>query len=219
LIAGTNGDEGTLMGGPPVKNLAALRKWAEKQYKSQAGAMLEVYSAQTDAEAYDAAAHASADFLFTQGTRFVLRSAAKVNPKTFQYQFTRVTGVGRRLKWGAFHASEIPYVFGTLPDSAYGTTFNFLGDFSVDVDSYNDQDAKLSKAMSAAWVRFAKTGDPNGPGLTRWPAFSDGKESYVEFGDQIVAKTALRKKYLDFMSDFATGLREHGVPTTTAETK
>ena len=63
---------------------------------------------------------------------------------------------------------------------------------------------------------FRENGDPNGPGLTRWPAFNDAHESYLEFGDKIVAKTALRKKYLDFMSDFATGLREHGVPATTA---
>src|SRR5579864_3025114 len=65
-------------------------------------------------------------------------------------------------------------------------------------DSYNEQDTGLSKAMSAAWVRFAKTGDPNGQGLAAWPRFSDGKESYLEFGDQIAAKTALRKKPLVF---------------------
>ena len=31
LIAGTNADEGTLLGGPPVKNIADLHKWAAKQ--------------------------------------------------------------------------------------------------------------------------------------------------------------------------------------------
>jgi hypothetical protein len=37
------------------------------------------------------------------------------------------------------------------------------GDFSVDADTYNDVDKRLSKALSQAWVRFAKTGDPIGP--------------------------------------------------------
>jgi para-nitrobenzyl esterase len=61
--------------------------------------------------------------------------------------------------------------------------------------------------MSAAWVRFAKTGDPNGPGLASWPRFGDGKESYLEFGDQIVAKTALRKKQIDFLTGFSAAQR------------
>ena len=36
LIAGTNADEGTLMGGPPVHSLADLRKYAEKTFHAQA---------------------------------------------------------------------------------------------------------------------------------------------------------------------------------------
>ena len=209
LIAGTNADEGTLMGGPPVHDLAALQKFAAQQFGSQAEAMLTAYPAAADAEAHDAATHAYADLLFLQGTRSVLRAVAKANPKTYQYQFTRLNGIGRKVKWGVFHASELPYVFGTLPDSAYGTEPSFFGDFSPDADSYNDVDARLSKAMMAAWVRFARTGDPNGPGLASWPRFSDGKESYLEFGDQIVAKTALRKKQLDFLTGFAESQRAH----------
>jgi para-nitrobenzyl esterase len=233
LIAGTNADEGTLMGGPPVHNLAQLRKYAEKTFGSQAEGMLAVYPAATDAEAYDAATHASGDYTFLQGTRFVLRQVSKANSKllltvgkvkitarqngVYRYQFTRVNGIGRRIKWGSFHASEVPYIFGTLPDSVYGTGPNFLADFSVAADTYNEQDGKLSRAMSAAWVRFAKTGNPNGPGLASWPAFTAGKESYMEFGDRIAAGAALRKKQLDFLADFSAALRNRtGVTSTGA---
>jgi carboxylesterase type B len=79
----------------------------------------------------------------------VLREAAKANPKTFQYYFTRVNGVGKRIGWGSFHASEIPYVFGTLPDSAYGTLPTIFGNFQPDADSYNEVDARLAGTMSA----------------------------------------------------------------------
>src|SRR5260370_3093147 len=208
LIAGTNADEGTLAGGPPVHNLAQFRKWAEKQFGSQADDFLKVYAATSDADAHAAAARAYGDFLFLQGTRSVLRAVSAANANTFQYHFARMNGVGRRIKWGAFHASELPYVFLTLPDSAFGTSASFLGDFSVDADTYNEQDSKLAKAMSGAWVQFAKTGKPNGAGLPRWPAFSKGNESYLEFGDQIVAKEKLRERELDFLSSFTDNQRK-----------
>jgi len=208
LIAGTNADEGTLLGGPPVRNLEQYRKWAAQRVGALADRLLSLYPAATDAEAHAAAAQSSGDLTFLYGTRSVLRAASKLNPKAFQYQFTRVNGIGRQIHWGSFHASEIPYVFETLPDSVYGTQASFLGDFSVNPDTYNEQDRKLSQAMSAAWVAFAKTGNPNGPGLLAWPAFA-GKESYMEFGDHIAARESLRKKQVDFMSEFSEGLRSH----------
>jgi para-nitrobenzyl esterase len=208
LIAGTNADEGTLMGGPPVRNLEQYRKWAAQKLGPLADRLLSLYPAATDAEAHAAAAKSSGDLVFLYGTRSVLRAASKLNPNAFQYQFTRINGVGRQIHWGSFHASEIPYVWETLPDSVYGTQANILGDFAVNSDTYNEQDRKLSQAMSGAWVAFAKSGSPNGPGLAAWPAFA-GHESYMEFGDQIAAKQSLRKTEIDFMSEFTEGLRSH----------
>jgi para-nitrobenzyl esterase len=208
LIAGTNADEGTLLGGPPVRNLEQYHTWATEKVGLLAERLLSLYPASTDAEAHAAAAQATGDLTFLFGTRSVLRAVSKVQPDTFQYQFTRVNGIGRQIHWGSFHASEIPYIWQTLPDSVYGTQASFLGDFTVKTDSYNEQDRKLSEAMSAAWVAFAKTGSPNGAGLAHWPSFA-GKESYMEFGDQIAAKESLRKEQIDFMSDYTEGRRSH----------
>jgi para-nitrobenzyl esterase len=202
LIAGTNRDEGTLFQ-LPVKDQATLRTWASKQFGASTEAILKSYGAAGDAEARAVAAQIQGDWFFLQGTRVVLRAASKLNPQVFQYQFTRVNGIGQRLRFGAFHVSEIGYVFATLPDSALGTSaVPMLGDFTVAPDSYNDQDDRLSQAMSAAWVRFAKTGDPNGPGLAKWPSFRQG-EAYLEFGDHIAPGNALRKAQLDVLNDFA----------------
>jgi carboxylesterase type B len=77
-----------------------------------------------------------------------------------------------------------------------------LGDFTVAPDSYDDQDGRLSQAMSAAWVAFAKTGDPNGRGLPKWPSFGQN-EAYLEFGDRIAPGNSLRKMQLDVLADFA----------------
>jgi para-nitrobenzyl esterase len=208
LIAGTNADEGTLLGGPLVHNVAQWNKFAAKEFGPRAEAASKIYPVSADADAYDAAVNATTDYVFLQGTRSVLRAVSKVSPNTYQYEFTRVSGIGKRIKWGAFHAAEIPYVFATLPDSAYGTSASMIGDFSVHPDDYTETDDRVSKAMSGAWVRFAKNGDPNGPGLPKWPAFRDG-EAYMEFGDQIAAKKALRKTQVDFMTDLSAWQRDH----------
>ena len=55
---------------------------------------------------------------------------------------------------GAFHSSELWYVFGTLDRSWRPKT---------------EEDYILSEKMIGYWTNFVKTGNPNGPGLEEWP--------------------------------------------------
>ena len=59
---------------------------------------------------------------------------------------------------GAFHSDDIEYVFGTL-DSRPGM-------------SIRPEDRALSELMQQYWTNFAKSGDPNGPGLPKWPTYN-----------------------------------------------
>ena len=68
------------------------------------------------------------------------------------------------------HAAELPYVFGTLPPEAPAV------------------DRALSAGMQAAWREFARTGDPNSPGLPAWPRFEPCDRPYLEFGRDTVAE-------------------------------
>jgi para-nitrobenzyl esterase len=71
---------------------------------------------------------------------------------------------GRRL--GAFHSLEIPFFLGT--DTVNGAMGWFL--FS----RKNEPGRRaLSGIMMAAIARFIRTGDPNGPGVPSWPAWSN----------------------------------------------
>jgi para-nitrobenzyl esterase len=56
---------------------------------------------------------------------------------------------------GAFHASELLYVFDTLD------AFPWL---------IEDADRTIATTTAAWWTNFVKTGNPNGPGVPTWPS-------------------------------------------------
>jgi para-nitrobenzyl esterase len=58
---------------------------------------------------------------------------------------------------GAFHASELYYLFGTMSSRSWAWT---------------EDDRALSLLMMQYWVRFVYSGDPNGSGDPSWPRFS-----------------------------------------------
>jgi para-nitrobenzyl esterase len=67
----------------------------------------------------------------------------------------------------AAHALEIPFVFNNPDISPFTGT--------------GDERYELARAMSSAWANFARTGDPNGPGLPTWPAYDATKRATMIF--------------------------------------
>jgi len=47
----------------------------------------------------------------------------------------------------------------------------------------NAADRAVSDEVSSYWVNFARTGDPNGKGLPRWPAFTDANAQVMNLND------------------------------------
>ncbi len=79
---------------------------------------------------------------------------------------------------GACHALEIPFIFNTLDQPPVNI---FIANFQI------KKAGTLSKAITAYWTNFAYTGDPNGPGLLRWPAYdTDEKQRmYLDMSTEV----------------------------------
>jgi para-nitrobenzyl esterase len=59
-------------------------------------------------------------------------------------------------------------------------------------------DWRLSEVMQQYWTNFAKTGDPNGAGLPKWPGFDSSSRAHVKFTDAgPIANSNLRRPHCD----------------------
>jgi para-nitrobenzyl esterase len=80
-------------------------------------------------------------------------------PRTYVYLFTW-TSPAMEGALGSCHGLEIPFVFGAL-DRPGVSAFAGAGPAAE----------RLSSMMQAAWLAFARTGDPSHPGLGSWPPY------------------------------------------------
>lgn len=101
------------------------------------------------------------------------RKAAQNAAPAYLYWFTWQTPVldGRPR---AFHCAELPFVFNNAERCE---TMTGGGGRAV----------ALAHRMSDAWVRFARTGDPNGPDFPHWAPFNARRATTMIFDDRCEA--------------------------------
>ena len=63
-------------------------------------------------------------------------------------------------------------------------------------------DLKVGDIVSSMWTNFAKTGNPNGPGLPEWPVYDQNADRPMEFGDTPKAEKAPIEDKLNFITEF-----------------
>jgi para-nitrobenzyl esterase len=96
------------------------------------------------------------------------RKAAQRGAPVYMYRFEYYSPVrGGRLK--AMHCMEIPFVFDNL---AAGAVYTGSG----------PEAQRIADQMSAAWVAFARTGNPNHKGMPQWAAFDGSQRPTMVFG-------------------------------------
>jgi len=183
MIVGGNTDEGSaLVASWPLHD---RHGWERLLATDFAGAIDEAhrhYPVHGDADVRTQLAAVFGDTQFTLAVRGIARAAARRGVPTYRYLFARRPD----------HGAEVPFVFGTLDDGASAT------------------DRALSERMGDAWVRFAATGDPNGPGLATWPAADGRGEPALLLDTEHRVVDGHRVEQLDFLDRFLEG--RHGGP-------
>ena len=128
------------------------------------------------------------DKVWAEPARLTARAFAANGASAYIYLFSYVPSAMReRMRFGAAHGSEIPYVF------------NNLGGRNGAAVAPADQ--QVANLMNTYWANFAKTGDPNGPGLPKWPRFNPSKDEIIEFqaDGSAVGKSDPKKARLDLI--------------------
>jgi para-nitrobenzyl esterase len=73
--------------------------------------------------------------------------------------------------------------------------------------NYATPDREISAAIQQYWTNFAKTGDPNGASLPKWPKYDAAARGFIEFTDNgPVAREGLRRPYCDLYVENARRL-------------
>ena len=150
------------MGGPNV-TAAEFEKQIKSQYGPHADAILSVYPHSTDAEAAKASRGVRQSSSSWNTWTWARLQSQKGKGKAFEYLFDYHPGSP---DVGSGHGSDVPYAFQTLGGRQ---------------GAPKPEDLKLSDMISSYWVNFAKSGDPNGPGLPKWPAFAENDQKVMVF--------------------------------------
>ncbi len=108
------------------------------------------------------------DKVWAEPARFTADAVTAKGDKAYVYLFSYVAvSMQQRMRFGAGHASEIAYVFDNLMERNGAVI--------------TPKDKEVAKMMNTYWANFAKTSDPNGKGLPKWPVFDPKKNEVLEF--------------------------------------
>jgi len=163
LLAGWNHDEGSfeIAFSPQKPTADSVKADAEKDFGDKAAEFLKLYPTDTAEHVLRSAEDYAGDRVIAFSTWAWMEAQSRTGKqpvRRFRFDLAPPAANANAPQLGAYHSAEIEYVFGQL-DSKAGLP-------------WRPEDRELSELMQNYWTNFARTGDPNGPGLPQWPLYS-----------------------------------------------
>lgn len=188
LLAGWNHDEGSFeVSSAPKPTAESMKAEAQKYFGGKAAKFLRLYPTDTEEHTQRSALDFAGDRFIAFSTWNWIESQSKTSKQPiYRYRFDLGLSSANpdAPQLGAYHSAEIEYVFGQL-------------DSKKDV-AWRSKDRELSEEIQRYWTNFARGGNPNGPDLPQWPAYSAANGWQVMFLDAPPSahKDELRDRYL-----------------------
>lgn len=164
-------------------NRENFEKAVQKLYGDKASAILKAYAVNSDADAEQAATDlAGARFIAFSTWRWAQLQTKTGGKPVYRYYYSHprpatrsemgdaVPRLAGGVQKGNNNASKIPPAKGAVHSAEIEYAMGNLS--SNEVYSWTPDDYKVSKIMQEYFANFIKKGNPNGPGLPKWPATS-----------------------------------------------
>ena len=116
------------------------------------------------------------DAMFTAQMQKWGNLMSTVQSPAYLYLWDWYPSVNGSSEYRAFHAAEVPYVFGQFDM------------FQIDISK---RDLDFSQKMIKIWTNFAKTGNPSTQ-MVSWPEFNSSTNEYLSLGESIKVNKNLR---------------------------
>ena len=190
ILIGHASDETAAFGGPQTVTPEEFRNQIQSQYGAVAVDLLAAYPHATNEAAAKAARGVRNMSSFDWNTwawanQQSRHGHGKVYNYYFDYHAPTVTGAG--------HGSDVPFAFQTLAGRRSEPTI---------------ADHELAGMISSYFVNFATSGDPNGPGLPEWPAFTGDKPVVMLFDAEPAAEAVPDLDKLKIFDRYMESLRK-----------
>jgi len=117
------------------------------------------------------------DLVILAPGRYLAAQMRAAGQPVHRYYLTYAASALAASQPGVAHADDIPFVMSNL-------------EADPRLKTVSSRDRAVSDLMTRYWVQFARSGDPNGTGLPRWPA-DDDTGQVLEIGARAEARSGL----------------------------